>query len=132
VKIPQPEALRLVTTARLGRSPRPMLGVPGWSEGAASVAVVLDATNLDPEDAAAVALQVPSAADLTDGAVTFVSGVALRSGGVLGRLFGGGSVAVSRSARCGALVARGYVDIGAAVDPASKIDVAWGRVLGRG
>jgi hypothetical protein len=131
VKVPEPEALRLVTTARPSQPPRPMLGVPGWSEGASSVAVVLDATSLDVDDAASVALQLPAAANLPEGALVLVSGVALRSGGVLGRLFGGGGVAVSRAARCGALVARGYVDVGAGLDPATKTDLAWGRAPGR-
>lgn len=33
---------------------------------------------------------------------------------------------VSRALRCSALVARGYVDVGAGTDPAGKDDLAWG------
>jgi hypothetical protein len=33
---------------------------------------------------------------------------------------------VPRAVRCSALVARGYVRVGAGVDPATKEDLAWG------
>jgi hypothetical protein len=44
------------------------------------------------------------------------------SGSFVKRLFG--AKPVSRAVRCSALLARGYVDIGADVDPETKLDVA--------
>jgi hypothetical protein len=35
---------------------------------------------------------------------------------------------ISRALRCTALVARGYVDVGAGVDPDTRADLAWGYV----
>ena len=130
MKAPRPTALRLVTTAPTSRPPRPLFGLPGWTADAAAAAVLLDATALDRGDAAAVALQLPAAATLPAGTLVVVSGAALRGAGLVGRLFRGATTPVSRAARCGALVARGYVDVGADVDPATKIDVAWGRAPG--
>jgi hypothetical protein len=37
---------------------------------------------------------------------------------------------VPRALRATALVARGYVDVGAAVDPASRSDLVWGYTPG--
>jgi hypothetical protein len=36
-----------------------------------------------------------------------------------------------RAVRCSALVARGYVRVGAGVDPTTKEDLAWGYAAGR-
>jgi hypothetical protein len=130
VKVPRPAALRLVTTARTSRPPRPLFGLAGWTTDAPSAAVLLDATGLNGDDSPAVAHQLPPTTTLPAGTLVVVSGAALRGVGVLGRLFRGATTPVSRAARCGALVARGYVDVGAGVDPATKIDIAWGRAPG--
>jgi hypothetical protein len=119
-----------MTTARTSRPPQPLFGLPGWTADAAAAAVLLDATTLDGGDAPAVALQLPAAATLPAAMLVVVSGAALRGVGLLGRLFGGATTPVSRAARCGALVARGYVDVGAGVDPVTKMDIAWGRAPG--
>jgi hypothetical protein len=130
VKAPRPTALRLVTTAPTGARARPLFGLSAWTPDAPATAVVLDAAGLNGDDAGAVARQLPDAATLPEGTLVVVSGVALRGVGVLGRLFGAGTTLVSRATRCGALVARGYVDVGAGIDPATKTDIAWGRAPG--
>jgi len=132
VKAPRPPALRLVTTAPTGGRSRPLFGLTAWTPDAPAAAVVLDAAGLTGDDAGAVARQLPDATTLPEGTLVVVSGAALRGVGILGRLFGGATAPVSRAARCGALVARGYVEVGGGVDPATKIDIAWGRAPGDG
>lgn len=130
MKAPQPSALRLVTTAPTGERARPLFGLSAWTADVPAAAVVLDAASLNGDDAGAVARQLPDASTLPEGTLVVVSGEAIRGVGILGRLFGGGTTAVNRAARCAALVARGYVDVGAGIDPATKIDIAWGRAAG--
>jgi hypothetical protein len=125
MKVPRPGALRLVTTARLGKPPRPPLGLSQWTADATAAAVLLDAATLGPGDVAAVADQLPAATTLPPRTALVVFGVPSGGGGILGKLLGGGP-AVSRAIRCGALIARGYVDVGAAVDEATKSEIAWG------
>jgi hypothetical protein len=86
---------------------------------------LLDAATLGPGDVAAVADQLPAATTLPPRTALVVFGVPSGGGGILGKLLGGGP-AVSRAIRCGALIARGYVDVGAAVDEATKSEIAWG------
>jgi hypothetical protein len=78
-------------------------------EGA--VPVRLDATTADLESPAAVAAQVPHADTLAPGTAVVVGAVAVKKRGTLGRLIGDGHVKVSRSVRCTALLARGYLGI---------------------
>jgi hypothetical protein len=89
-------------------------------EGA--VPVRLDATKLDVESPASVATQIPHADTLTAGSAVVVGAVAVRKRGALGKLIGDAHVKVSRSTRCTALVARGYVGVGA------EWDDVWGAV----
>jgi hypothetical protein len=79
----------------------------------ASLTVRLDVSDADPEEAAAVAGQIPPASTLSPRTRVTVPGTATRQGGVLRRLLGQRSVPVSRAVRCTALLVRGYVDIGA-------------------
>ena len=85
-----------------------------------AVTVRLDATAADVEEAGAVAGQIPHASTVSPGTRVVVLATASRQGGVLRRLFGPRRVPVPRSTGCTALLARGYVAIGA------DDDGAWG------
>ncbi len=120
--------MRLITTAPVRKPPRPPFGLPEWSAEAQAAAVLLDADGLDgDDDVRSVAGQIPGASTLPAGTVVVVLGGAARGGRFLSHLFGGSTVPVSRAARCAALIARGYVAVGAAIDEATKIEIAWGR-----
>jgi hypothetical protein len=75
--------------------------------------VELDATGVDLEDASAVARQLPAADTLAPGARLAVPAVALGRDGLLRRLLPPRKVVVPRAALCGALLVKGYVDVGA-------------------
>ncbi len=76
-------------------------------------------------DLASIAREIPPPSDLAAGTlVVLLPDVAPPRG--LRALFSGARPA-SRAARCGALVARGYSDVGACVDPHTKLDLVWGR-----
>jgi hypothetical protein len=122
---PRPEALRLIGPVRGGRAPTPPMGLRAWTADAHSVCVVLDATGVDLEDPSEVARQLPHSTELAAGSVLFVLGAAQRGRGVL-RWLGMRTLPVGRAARCTALVARGYSDVGASADPSTKADIAWG------
>ena len=122
---PRPPALRLYTRARVTRAPAPPLGLNGWSADAAAIAVLLDATGIDVGDPTQIAAQLPPAAELTPETPVFVLGSAARGRGAL-RWLGARTVHVTRAARCTALVARGYVQVGAGVDDVTGADLAWG------
>jgi hypothetical protein len=97
----------------------------GWSSDADAFAVLLDATELDVDDAGHVARQLPDPAALPGGAAVFVLGTALRAGGWRA-FFGPRRVPVSREVRSAALLSRGYVDIGALRDRESGADLVYG------
>jgi hypothetical protein len=80
---------------------------------AGTVTVHLDATGVDIEDPSALARQLPPANSLSPRTRVVVPSAATRKDGVLRRLLGPRAVAVSRAARCTALLVRGYVDLGA-------------------
>jgi hypothetical protein len=117
---PRPAALRLSTRARDARAPAPPLGVSAWSDEADAVAVLLDGAEADLDDASAVADQLPAASTLPPRTLVVVLGTPARAGGVLRRWLPARTAPVPRSARCTALLARGYVDVGA------EAGVAWG------
>ncbi len=121
-----PSELRLVTQIR-GKAPRPPFGLKAWSASGDAFAVLLSRAIAGGEEmgASEVAAQLPAASSLPARTPVWVLGTAAGDG-AMWRLFGRGS-AVSRAARCSALVARGYVDVGAGVDAASGADLAWGR-----
>jgi hypothetical protein len=115
---PRPGALRLVTRAQGAKPPRPPLGLAAWSPTADAIAVLLDASD-DATAIAGIAAQLPDGASLPPGTPVFVLGKAadLRP---FWRVFAR-DVSIPRAARCTALLARGYVDIGA------DADLAWGH-----
>jgi hypothetical protein len=88
--------------------------------------VLLDASGGDLANLAAVAAQIPSAETLVSATPVMVLGEAAAPGPGWSRLFGLGRPKVARALRCGALLVRGYVNIGGALDPATGSDIAWG------
>ena len=121
---PRPTALRLVGSASDSRRPAPPMGLAAWDASAPALAVVLDAASIDVDDPMQVAAQIPQAAELPPATPVFVLGLASGKPAVLRWL--GRRVPVTRAARCTALLARGYVDVGAGVDDASQADLVWG------
>ena len=71
-------------------------------------------------------VQVPPATALPPGAPVVVFGGAIAPRRFWTRILGDTLVPVTRAARCGALIARGYVDVGAGLDATTKADLAWG------
>ncbi|HEY4013679.1 MAG TPA: hypothetical protein VGM06_10090 [Polyangiaceae bacterium] len=122
---PQPVALRLWTRAPAAPRLRPPCGLSAFSDAATAIAVLVDATGVDEEDAGAFADQIPAAIELEPGTPVFVLDTALRGRGAL-RWLGARKVTLARAARCTALVARGYVGVGAIADPAGSGDLVWG------
>jgi hypothetical protein len=123
---PRPDAIRLWTRATLATPPSPPLGLRSWSLEAAALVVLLDASGGDLANLAAVAAQIPSAETLASATPVMVLGEAAAPGRSWSRLFGLGRPKVARALRCGALLVRGYVNIGGALDPATGSDIAWG------
>jgi hypothetical protein len=127
---PRPSAIRLISKARGGKAPRPPFGLRAWSPDADAAAVVLDAAGLEVDEASGVASQLPLASALPAGAAVIVFGAAAGPRHFWNRLLWGGTIPVSRAARCGALIMRGYVEVGAGRDETTNADLAWGRVPG--
>src|SRR4051812_27193169 len=115
--LPRPTAVRLHSSHAQTRVP---LGLGGWDPAASAIVVALEPT----EDVGTLATQLPDTASLPPGSLVIaVAGEAPR--GLLGRLFAR-SASISRRARATALLARGYVEIAAAGDAASDLDLVWG------
>jgi hypothetical protein len=124
---PRPDAIRLWTRATNTPRPDPPLGLRSWTHDAAALAVLLDAAAGDLADLAVIADQIPSANTLPSTTPVIVLGEAGRSNGGWSRLlFRLRKRNVERVPRCGALLVRGYVDIGAGLDPATGGDIVWG------
>ncbi len=124
---PHPTALRLVTRAQ--RVPARVLpfGLRGWSSDAPAVAVLLESdTNV--LDDAAIASQVPHARSLAPGTPVFLLGSAVRASVQVPWLsfLRSGALKVGRAPRCGALLMRGFVGLGAGIDDTSGADLVWG------
>lgn len=122
---PRPTAMRLVTRARGVRTPAPLFGLRGWSDDAAALGILVDAGGGGTEDPAVIAAQIPSATDLPASTPVFIFGDAARRAGLV-RWLWPSAVTVPRATRCAALVARGYVAVGAGIDDTTGTDVAWG------
>ena len=127
MKPPAPTALRLVTRAG-GKPPAPPFGLSKWSAEAEARAVLLDASETALDSLAAVAAQIPAASVLPPATLVLVLAPAVGQAGLFGRILGSRKVAVARLLRCGALLAHGYVNIGAGVDSPTGLDLAWGIV----
>jgi hypothetical protein len=123
---PRPEALRLVTRATSRVRPSAPFGLRGWSLEASALAVFLEVASDEPRGSDLVE-QIPPPADLPPGTCVLVLGSAARDrdDGWLARLRPR-TVTIARAPRCQALLMRGYVRLGAGVDPATRADLAWG------
>ena len=99
-------------------------------DDAAAVAVALRAEDAD--GVASVAAALPEADTLAGGTLVIVlpSAAAPSLAGRFLAALGRGRT-ISRAHRCSALLARGYVRIGASVDPASGLDLAFGYAPAR-
>ena len=83
---------------------------------------------VDPKhrDLDAVARTLPDPASLAAGTAVVVLAETSPSGGFFGALTAFGGRKLDRATRAGALLARGYVDLGAEVDAASQLDLVFG------
>lgn len=81
---------------------------------------------IDPKhrDLDAVAESLPDAASLPPGTQVVLLAEVTPSGGFFGAF---GARKLDRTVRAGALLARGYVDLGAEVDVTSQLDLVYGR-----
>jgi hypothetical protein len=79
----------------------------------------------DAHSVAAAAAELPLPSALDPGTLMVILPHAPAQGGLLS-LFSSGRSA-SRSVRAGALLVRGYVELGACIDPHTKLDLVWGR-----
>ncbi len=122
---PRIDSIRLstrLTGARSPAAPPPPLGISAWSVDGNAIAVLLDATGSDLSTVESVAAQLSDAAALPPGTLVLVLGAAARALPAWRRLLGSQAVPVARALRCSALLARGYVNVGAhATD-----DLTWG------
>jgi hypothetical protein len=125
MKAPRPSAMRIVTRTRAAKLPKPPLGLRSWSGEGEAIAVLLDAGTGDPRSLDEVVAQVPHASTLAPGTVVVVLGTAV-SERPFWQVFARG-VDVPRAVRCSALVARGYIEVGAARDDGTGADIAWGK-----
>jgi hypothetical protein len=123
---PAPPAIRLRTQARDPAQERPPLGIAAWSTDASAIAVLLEGSLADLGQAAIVAGQIPPARTLAPSTPVLVLGTAARRSALWRRLMKPRAVKLERAPRCAALLALGYVDIGAAFDPTTKADIVWG------
>lgn len=126
---PRPSTFRIVGPAQefaRGRAPA-FLGATFDDAGEAFLVALGPA---DARDLEAVVRAVPPARDLPIGALVIVAAVTFDTPSFAVRLrsaLGRGKV-VPRSLRTSALLAQGYTRLGAAVDPDSRADIAWGFV----
>ena len=125
--MPHPTELRLVRVSGGTRPTRPPLGIRMWSDAPeAAVAVLLDPPKDWPASGpGALAEQIPLASTLAEGTLVVVLEQADTRGGAVIRLLRP-NVRMARALRATALLARGFVEIRAAVDPTSGQDLVWG------
>jgi hypothetical protein len=127
---PRPKALRLLGSAVGDRVPEPPFGLREWSsDPAAPLAVVLDVPGESRGEELggvdALSRQLPSPESVGGGALVIVLAEPKSQKGPLWHLFRR-KTRIARAVRCTALLARGYVRIGAGVDPGTGRDLAWG------
>lgn len=109
------ETPRSIRFGGAGKPPRAPFGLAWRDDGEALGVQLASEESFD---------AVPDAASLAPRTLVVVLPEAARSRGLLAAF---GKRTVSRSARCGALLLRGYVDIGAEVDEATRLDLVFGR-----
>jgi len=104
-----------------GPSPRAPFGLGGLSADGDAWLIALS----EADSVATAAAILPAPASLSPGALLVILPEVPSARGLLS-LFSAGRPA-SRSVRAGALLVRGYVDLGACVDPHTRLDLVWGR-----
>jgi hypothetical protein len=122
--MPRPPAVRLVTKAK--RYPRAALpfGLPAWTADAHAIAVLLQA---EAELEGDLLDQIPSARSLAAATPVFVLGDAARAVSSPWLAWArSDAIRVPRGPRCNAMLMRGYVQLGAGIDPTSGVDLVWG------
>lgn len=99
---------------------------PSPAERARARTVTL--TETDAATIASIMHALPDPAGLPPNALVLVPGSVIRARSLAGSVLTalGRRKTVARSLRCSALVARGYVDVGAAGDEDPDADLAWG------
>jgi hypothetical protein len=123
--LPSPRSIRFIGLAAKARPRVPPFGLSTWSDDGEATAVQLDASAVDVSTPEAAAAQIPPSDGFERRTLVVVLGSAAREGGLWRRLTQGPHAPVSRKARCGALLMRGYVEIAAGKDSSSQ-DLAWG------
>jgi hypothetical protein len=124
---PHAGSFRLVGPGRAAARAR--LTPPGratFTEDGDAIAVALDAAHA--ADLGSVARAIPLASEVEPRVLVVVL-PAVEPPSLASRLFaalGGRKGDVPRKLRCSALVARGYVRVGAGVDDETHLDLAWG------
>jgi hypothetical protein len=98
-----------------GKPPRAAPRGEAWGEGESIAVQVTSDTSME---------EIPQASSLPPGTLVFVLPEPARPKGILSAF---GRRALPRHARSGALLLRGYVDIGAEVDATSHLDLVFGR-----
>lgn len=83
-------------------------------------------------DVASAARALPDPSDLPEGTLVMVDGRLREARSIARSVLAalGRTKSASRAIRCSALVARGYVRVGAATDPDERTDWAWGYATG--
>jgi hypothetical protein len=127
---PLPSELRLACQRPFGKAPRPPLGLSAWSERKeAGLCILLDLPITWPSsglgDAETIATQVPAASTLAPGQLVVLLARGAPEREWLRRLMAKRPW-VSPAVRATALLARGYVGIGAGIHAASRSDLVWG------
>jgi len=122
---PRPGAVRLWTRASNAKLPDPPFGLPRWSEDEGAIAVLIDPRDGEHAGLTSVAAQIPRALSLPAETLVMVLAAAARSRNPWVSLIAGRPAIIPRSRRCAALLARGYVAIGAMTDSRAG-DIVWG------
>jgi hypothetical protein len=125
-----PKALRLVCRTPGARAPLPPFGLGAFTDDPdAAVAVLLDVDGEGGERAQVdvVAQQIPHADELPAGRLVVVLPTRAHAGGFFSRLLAGSRAGVPLAVRATALLARGYVDLGAN----AEADLVWGEAATR-
>jgi len=133
LSLPAPSAVHLHRAHDVsGPPPRVLFGLPAWSEDPRALAIAIELappTGSVPNDLAAqIAGVLPAPESLARGALLIILGEAPSQGGLVARVLQTlrRGEPVPRTARATALLARGYLHIGAARDEASGHDLVWG------
>jgi hypothetical protein len=120
--LPRPAAARLHAGGTHTQA-RILFGLTEWSADEAAPALIVPLAPT--ESVAEVAAQLPDPASVAEATLVVAVAGTPAQRGLLGRIFTR-EAPISRQARATALLARGYVRIGAAVDDGTGLDLVWG------